>query len=326
MIQVGLVGAGGMGTVHYHNYLHIENAQVVALVGQSPQDRDKAVQWNLPIYPTIQDMLAAQPIDILDICTPTFLHYQQVKTALDSGHSVICEKPLALSSTQARELFQLAKEKGVQLYVAQVLQFYKQSQILHGIIQSGTYGKVLEASFSRISGCPRWALGGWMFEKEKSGLVPFDLHIHDLDLIVSLFGPPRSHSYVASGAQDKSYTEHYRFTYSYEDFNVTAEAGWLNADGLFVARWCVYFEEGVVINENGIITAYQPQQEPYVFDTKETVLIPTGINLPPTGTFLAELTHFLDCFAKNQPSGIVGARQVVEVIRILENIVYGNPE
>ena len=46
-MRIALVGLGGMGTTHYLNYLHIADAQVVAAVGKSEQDRARAAQWGL---------------------------------------------------------------------------------------------------------------------------------------------------------------------------------------------------------------------------------------------------------------------------------------
>ena len=55
-------------------------------------------------------------------------------------------------------------------------------------MQSGEYGRMLDAQFLRLSACPRWSKSGWLFRREQSGHIPFDLHIHDLDLILSLSG------------------------------------------------------------------------------------------------------------------------------------------
>src|SRR5690554_7691016 len=83
MIKIGLVGTGGMKTVHYHNYMEIDNCEVVALVGKSKKDFEKAEMWNLPIYESIDEMLDAHAVNVVDVCTPTFLHYDHVKSALN---------------------------------------------------------------------------------------------------------------------------------------------------------------------------------------------------------------------------------------------------
>lgn len=320
MIKIGLVGTGGMGTVHYSNYAHIEGCEVVALVDVTPQSREKAEEWGLPLYDSIEAMAAVQDVDVVDVCTPTFLHKQLVMEGLKLGMHAITEKPIALCKRDALEMLELADKMGKQLYVGQVLQFTKEVEILHELVHSGEYGKPLDAFFERLSACPRWIQNGWLFDREKSGLLPFDLHIHDLDAIVSLFGKPESFSFTSCGGSDKGYKEHYRFLYHYENLNVAAEAAWFNADIPFTARWRVYFENAVVINDGASVTAFQFDKEPRVFDTQEEINIPTGINLPPTGMFYRELSHFMDCIQKGVPSDKVTREQLLTVVELLEEI------
>lgn len=320
MIRVGLVGTGGMGTVHYNNYQHIDGCKVVALVGITPQSQDCAKKWGLPLYETITSMAAVEQVDVADICSPTFLHREHVMEALANHLHAITEKPAALHKKDAEEMFALAAEKGKFLFVAQVLQFTREVEVLRTLVKSEEYGKPLDAFFERLSARPRWVQNGWLFEKEKSGLLPFDLHIHDLDVIISLFGKPVSYSFTSCGGSEKGYKEHYRFLYRFEGLNVAAEAAWFNADFPFTARWRVYFENAVVVNDGRQVIAYTFDHPPRVFDTQEEITIPTGINLPPTGMFYRELSHFVDCIARGVPSDRVSRQQVLTVIELLEEM------
>ena len=320
MINIGIVGTGGMGTVHYNNYTHIDGCKVVALIGITDQSKECSENWGVPLYESIQAMAKSETVDVMDICSPTFLHKQHVLESLNLNMHVITEKPVALHKQDAIEMFDLAAQKGKQLFVAQVLQFTKELEVLHNLVKSGEYGKPLDAFFERLSGCPRWVQNGWLFDQEKSGLLPFDLHIHDLDAIVSLFGKPESYSFTSCSGPDKKYQEHYRFQYHYQGMNVAAEAAWFNADFPFTARWRVYFENAVVVNDGTNVTAFQFDKKPRIFDTEESIKIPTGINLPPTGMFLRELTHFIDCVKANVPSDRVSSQQVLTVVELLEQI------
>lgn len=320
MLRIGIVGAGGMGTVHRSNYAYMKDCQVMAVVGRTKQDEERAAEWGLPLYDDIDSMLNQEEIDVVDVCTPTFLHKEHVIKSLSRGKHVITEKPIALSASDAKEMFDLAREKGVQLLVGQVLRFYRESQILKQLVEDQRYGKVLDATFERLSACPRWAQGGWLFDKSKSGHLPFDLHIHDLDLMVSLFGKPEEFQFTSCGNNNKDYREQYRFFYRYQDFHVVAEAAWFNADIPFTARWRVYFEHAVVINDGTRLVAYQFDREPLVFDTEERIKIPTGINVPPTGVYLEELEHFTECIRNRRPSERIKEDEIMTVIEILEQI------
>lgn len=319
MQKIAIVGVGGMGTVHYHNYLQLEKAEVRAVVGPSESDQEKAAEWGLKIYPTIKELLESEDIDIVDICTPTFLHPEHALRALNYGKNVIIEKPIALHQKEAEKIFALAAEKGAQVYVGQVLHFTKEVEILKEAVQSERYGKVLDAYFTRLTAAPDWSAGGWLFDKEKSGLLPFDLHIHDLDLIVSLFGPPENYSYTAAGRDRAEFKEHYRFNYNFGDLNVGAEAAWYHADYPFTSRWRVYFEEGLLVNEDQLIF-YPAEGKPVEFETEAEPKIETGINLPPTAMFYNELSHFIDCAEEGIPSDRITKEQLITTVGLLEKI------
>lgn len=319
MQKIAIVGLGGMGTVHYHNYAQIEKAEVRAVVGPSESDQIKAEKWGVEIYKTLERLLQEVEVDIVDICTPTFLHLEYALTALNAGKNVIIEKPIALHREDAERIFALASEKEALVFVGQVLHFTKEVEILKEAVKSEKYGKVLDAYFTRLTAAPDWSAGGWLFDKEKSGLLPFDLHIHDLDLIISLFGPPTSYSYTASGRAKSKFKEHYRFNYQFDDLNIGAEAAWYNANYPFTANWRVYFEKGLLVNQEQLIF-YPAEGEPVIFETEAEPKIETGINLPPTAMFYNELSHFIDCAEKDIFSDRVTKEQLITTAGILEEI------
>lgn len=319
LLKIAVVGAGGMGTVHISNYAHIPGCKVTAVCDLTETGQAKAVEIGAKAYSDIETMLSSEDVDIVDICTPSFMHKEQAMAALAAGYNVICEKPAALSKADAQEMFDLARGKGVRLFIGHVLQYAPETKVLRELIESGEYGKPLDALFLRLSACPRWIKNGWLFDKAKSGLLPFDLHIHDLDLIVSLFGAPETVSYTSCRNADAAYEEHYRFLYGYKGMNVAAEAAWYNADIPFTATWRVYFEKAVVINDGNAVTAYSFDHPPRIFETEEKIKIPTGINLPPTGIFLTELTDFLEK-TRQGGSGCDREAEILTVLGILDTL------
>ena len=119
----------------------------------------------MPCYESITDLVDAGGVDVVDICTPTFLHRDNVMESLSLGKTTIVEKPCALTRADAEAMFALAEEKGVNLYVAQVLQFTREVEVLRKLVREGTYGRPLDAVFQRLSARPEWAQGGWLFDK-----------------------------------------------------------------------------------------------------------------------------------------------------------------
>ena len=320
VVKIGLVGAGGMGKVHYANYQEIAGVEVVAVVDAAPSAVETAKQWGLPLFKTITEMNAAVEVDMVDICTPTFLHHDMVMESLNCGKDTICEKPIALHYADAKEMLDTAESKGLHLYVAQVLQFTKEVEILRRIVESGELGKPLDAEFERLSACPNWALGGWLFDKNKSGLLYYDLHIHDLDVIVSVFGKPDSYRYTSCRGEGKTYPEQIRIDYDFGGTHVVGEAAWFNADIPWTARWRVYFENGMLINDDKGLISYQFGREPIKYDTHDEVMISTGINVPPCGWYYNELVHFVDCHRKGIDTPRVSREQLLTVMQLLEGM------
>lgn len=319
MQKIAIVGIGGMGTVHYNNYARIEGAEVRAVVGPSQSDRKKAEEWGVKLYINLEELLQKEEINLVDICTPTFLHVENALKALEEGKNVIIEKPLALHKENAEKVFSLADKKNALVFVGQVLHFTKEVEILKKLVRSGKYGRVLDAYFTRLTAAPDWSEEGWLFDKEKSGLLPFDLHIHDLDLIVNLFGRPNFYNFTAAGRKNSQFKEHYRFNYDFGNFKVGAEAAWYRANYPFTSRWRVYFEEGLLVNENGL-KFYPEKGETVVFKTEQKPKIETGINLPPTAMFYHELSHFVDCAERGKDTEKMSRKELITTVEILENI------
>ena len=320
-MNILLVGAGGMGCAHYRNYEHIEGASVQAMVGSSDASRKAASEWGLPIYSTIREAVQSEPVEIADLCVPTFLHAPLALESFECGLHVITEKPCSLTRKSAEEMFDAARKAGRQLYVGQVVQFTRETEVLRSVMQDGRYGKPLDGFFERLSARPNWSEGSWLLDKEKSGLLPFDLHIHDLDLIISLFGKPDRMDISANG-ENGGLQDHFRVNYTWSNgLTVCGEAAWFNACVPFTARWRVYFERGMLVYDGNTVIGYGANGQVTTFDTTDPVQIASGVNLPVNGWFFRELTHFLSCAKENVPSSLVSESQVLSVLETLETIL-----
>jgi predicted dehydrogenase len=324
MLKIGLVGLGGIGQLHLSTYQHLEDCTVAAVCDLSQAGRERAKAKGIPCYEDLGSLLKAEAVDAVDVCVPSFLHRDCVMEALAQGLPVICEKPLALSGAQVREMYALAEQKGVPLFVGHVVQFQPASRALHAMVKDRRFGRALDVVFLRLSACPKWAAGGWLFDKTKSGLLPFDLHIHDLDLIISLFGKPERCEVFSGGREGIGYQEYYRFLYRYQGLNVCAEAAWYNGDIPFTASWRVYFEKAVVWCDGNKLIAYKNEGPPEEFDIEEKIKIPTGINLPPTGIFYEELGLFLNRIRAGDKT-LDRRDEIIALIDILEDIVRDSP-
>jgi predicted dehydrogenase len=128
-LKAAVVGTGFIGIVHVEALRRL-GVEVLGVVGSSPERaRAKAATFPLPpVYESLEQALADPAVDVVHLTSPNHLHYPQVKEALAAGKHVVCEKPLALDSTQSAELVELAERSGLVHCTNFNISFYPQVQ------------------------------------------------------------------------------------------------------------------------------------------------------------------------------------------------------
>lgn len=191
MIKVALIGIGYIGNAHLSALKQIGNAQLTAIVDYHEENGRKAAQENNAKYfKNIDDLLKNADIDCVDICVPTFAHAELAIKAANAGKHILCEKPLALSLNDADDMINAAKQNNVKAMTGHVLRFWPEYVKIKEIIDSGYLGRPLNAFCERLAVTPDWQVGAWDKSEKFSGGAAIDLHIHDLDLLIWLFGKP----------------------------------------------------------------------------------------------------------------------------------------
>ncbi|HHT79109.1 MAG TPA: Gfo/Idh/MocA family oxidoreductase [Actinobacteria bacterium] len=191
MIKVALIGIGYIGNAHLSALKQIGNAQLTAIVDYHEENGRKAAQENNAKYfKNIDDLLKNADIDCVDICVPTFAHAELAIKAANAGKHILCEKPLALSLNDADDMINAAKQNNVKAMTGHVLRFWPEYVKIKEIIDSRYLGRPLNAFCERLAVTPDWQVGAWDKSEKFSGGAAIDLHIHDLDLLIWLFGKP----------------------------------------------------------------------------------------------------------------------------------------
>ncbi|MFZ4813265.1 MAG: Gfo/Idh/MocA family protein [Phototrophicaceae bacterium] len=175
-LKVGIVGAGFMGNTHAAAWTQTP-ANLVGVVATHGAEA-LATRYGMTVYPTLADLL--QAVDVVDICTPTSRHYEQVLQAAAAKKHIVCEKPLARHYAHAQEMVATCKAAGVKLLVAQVVRFFPQYALAKAAVNNGDIGRVATLRLSRASFTPGTP-ESWLHDHEQSGGVILDLMIHDFD-------------------------------------------------------------------------------------------------------------------------------------------------
>jgi predicted dehydrogenase len=244
-VNVAVVGLGFMGVTHITAYQKLPVARLVAVcdsvrlpvngvlpgvVGNVSSSGDINLGRDIKVYRTLREVLADPEVDMVDLCVPTPLHPEQCIASLKAGKHVLCEKPLALSSAEARAIVKAAQSAPGFFMPAMCMRFWPGWSWLKQAVTEKRYGKVRAARFRRMSEMPGWSKGTYAQGNTIGGAL-FDLHIHDTDFVQFLFGRPSS--VFSTGVMvSGDWVDHVVTQYHYADGPlVYAEGSWLLTKG-----------------------------------------------------------------------------------------------
>ena len=320
MLKIGIVGVGGIGSVHLEKWSMIPDIELVAVCDvRLDMALEKTKALHIPVYDSLDVMLHKESLDIIDICTPTYLHKEQAIKSIENGINVLVEKPAGLSSADAEIMFTKAKEYNVKLMVAHVLRFWDEYVFLKDYYKNRTYGDLLNASFWRFSETPRWSYNSWMTDEKLSGLVPFDLHIHDLDFIVSMMGKPDKIFANRGRRKNSVLSDFYSASYIYQDCFINCEAAWFDNKYPFTFGYRAHFENAVLEYHGEQIKVYLKDGTSKVIEGKE-ISRKTEINLPAVNAYYKEIEYFVNCVKNNCKIDVMDES---EILNVIDAIQYG---
>ena len=186
-IGVAVAWTGFIGPAHVEG-LRRNGIQVLGLVENTLEKaREKAAELNIPrIYGSLEELLADPDIDVVHLATPNYLHHPHAKAALLAGKHVVCEKPLAMNTTESAELVKLAAQKKLVNAINFNIRMYPMSQQARSMVQSGEIGDlfILQGSYLQD-----WLLfptdWNWRLEPNQGGSLRAvgDIGSHWLDLL-----------------------------------------------------------------------------------------------------------------------------------------------
>lgn len=191
-IKAAVIGLGFMGRTHIQSLRRL-GIVVHGVAGITPEEAQKAAEeLSIPHwYKDIQEALADKQVSVVHLCTPNNLHYQHAKMALNAGKHIICEKPLALTPKESKELATIAKDKGLVTAVNYNLRFYPINQEAKARIKAGDLGTpyLIHGGYLQdwLVKKSDW---NWRLEPEQGGelRVVADIGTHFMDTVSYLTG------------------------------------------------------------------------------------------------------------------------------------------
>ena len=180
--RAGVVGAGHMGQYHILVYAELWDVELVGIVDTDfEKAKTVAAQYDTRAFRDYHDLIGK--VDVLSVAVPTPLHFPIAKELLEAGIHTLVEKPLTLTLEDAKELFRIARERGVVIQVGHVERFNGAVQELRKIVE-----RPILVESRRL---------GPFVPRVQHDTVVMDLMIHDIDIVLSLVGSEVEHIYAA---------------------------------------------------------------------------------------------------------------------------------
>jgi myo-inositol 2-dehydrogenase/D-chiro-inositol 1-dehydrogenase/scyllo-inositol 2-dehydrogenase (NAD+) len=181
-IRFCLIGAGRAGMVHARNIFHnnVQNAELTAIVENNEkllEERGEELRIK-HLFKDVDSALSKDLFDAVVIGAPTFTHHEYTVKCAKAKKHVFCEKPMALTESEAGEMIKASEENNVKLQIAFMKRFDSLYIKAKEIIDSGKLGEpVIIKSLGRGPGLP----APWYYDVSKSNGLLAEICSHDFD-------------------------------------------------------------------------------------------------------------------------------------------------
>lgn len=330
--KVGIIGTGGIfRAAHVHGWKAIPEAEIVA-VADVNADRAASLAKELNIQHVFTDFrdLVKLDLDAVDVCTPNGVHHSAVMAALRAGKHVVCEKPLATTTKEVRQMGELADKLKLVLMTAQHQRWTASTMAIKQWADAGNLGDVYHARVRAMRRAWLPVSPGFIDQKLSGGGPCMDIGVHALDAALWIMGFPKPVRVTGTAKVNFAQThkipgmwgEWDRKLFSVEDF----------------AAGFVHFENGATMTLEAAWLGHQQENEDMSFQlfgmnggvkwpsgefagvvnrtfTQGTLTWPTRVERPHT----EEIKSFYHCVTHRQSTPVPWT-ETIKVIAILEAI------
>ncbi len=202
MLKVAIISCGMIAnSAHIPAYkAYPDKYEIVAVCDVvEAAAKSTAQEHNIPNYYTdAEEMLKIHKPDVVSVCVPNLLHKKFTMLALSYGANVLCEKPLAFTYKDAKEMFDYAESQGKKLMACQSIRFLPERLAAYNMVKNGEIGDIYYAELSRIRrrGIPFW--GKFHLKSASGGGAFTDIGVHGIDSAIWLMGNPKCVSVKAT--------------------------------------------------------------------------------------------------------------------------------
>lgn len=316
-LKCGIIGFGGLGQIHFSNLINNENVELVAICDVNEEKFTKATDTNqgkgkefdvssYNLYTDAEKMLNDEKLELVVVALPTYLHAKYSIMALDKGAHVFCEKPMARTVDECKDMIAAAERNGKKLMIGQCVRFNLRYKILKEACDSGKYGKLLRLELNRYGCTPIWGWENWYMDFEKSGGAALDLHVHDVDFLNYMFGRPKAVQSEAIHRISGFDCITSRFFYDNDAIiRVTGDWSMPYCYG-FKPTLFAQFEQAVLVTGDKGVVVYPADGEMTEIECDATF-----------SAYDAEMKYFVECIVENKPNLMVPVESTMQSIEMV---------
>lgn len=316
MINFGIIGIGNIAHRVAKGILSSKKANLYAAASRNKENAEKfKEQYSAEkAYGSYEDLLRDPLVDVVYICTPNTLHYEQIMLCLAYGKHVVCEKPMVANSAQVKEVFAEARNKGCFLMEAEKTMFTPLNVKLKEMIENGIIGNLhairAEYSYTVLEDveADHWVLG-----KDMGGSA-YDIGVYPISF---------SHYFANSKIENLCVkrVDHPKYEC---DFGMQADVCYKNGVYAFLQSNWFYTPENkgsaILVGEDGYI------EVPAFWKGTKAYLHKNGIVeeilVEMESDFEGEVTHAAECVeAGLLESPLLGEVMSLEIIKIVEGVL-----
>ena len=335
-IGIGLIGTGSRGKRHLERLIAMEDVKVVGVADPYEPNLREAVDMaggDLRAFEDYRKLLELKDLEGVVIAAPQYLHAQIATDAFSAGKHVLCEKPMATTVADCRQMIKASKEAGKVLQVGLQLRFHPKMVGIHRAIEEGQIGQVKMMWYNNFRPPFLKKVGDFILQQRLSGGVLTEKNCHHFDLFEWFIGSPATWV-MASGGQDWEYREGGKYA-SMKDPDTQVDIvdnAWVIVDYENGARaclgLCLFCYYGGDPNFMGVIGTAGRIDGNQHGATLWNEAHPDGVALEvgDWDATEAELRHFLECIREDKEplvDGEKGLRSVAVALAAEKSIKEG---
>ena len=324
-MKIAVIGLAGVGRAHVDRWAKNPNAELVSVCDIVPQiAADFASEYSVKGYTSAEEMLDTEDLTAISICTPPKIHLVLARAAAARGIHVLCEKPMASTVSDCKEMIDVCRSAGIVLQIGHKKRFLPPLLRLKELTE-GEFGTI-QYMVHRYPH-PGMSNKDWFWAEDDGGGPILENAVHAADILGFLMGDVEQ-VYAEGGTffapHRKPQIDCAMFTLRFKNNAIgVVNAGMVSMEGF-------NFEDFYVANQNGVaeVTGGFDRVETLRYSFRNDPETLQEENYPNFDSFRAEIEHFIECIrtgSEPRASGEAGMKAVAICRAVKQSAETGKP-